>query len=375
MLKDYSSQTTTWLDWMVAMVYKNFTIKRVFFGLVLFVIVIPCFDYYKRWDWTELHPPGIIMEKVGGLGNQLFIYACAYSLSKKLGVPLYLEIPSARILNSQANPFYDSNARPYVLHKFRVFYDKAIEGWYTRGYPWSEDDVLRVNDRDLLYRPIPTNKLIIIQDYCQSEVFFEEYIPKIKEMFQLDLTPEELSRPPIQKWINIISDAGENSVAIHIRRGDYGEDERKDNNWFTPICFYQKSVKTMLAKLDLSKDASFFIFSDQIDLVRQELLSGLQLPANVHIHFVSCSSCTTSLEDFYLMMICKHAIIANSTFSWWAAYLNKNEKKTIIAPTFHPQTLTIYEDPEYRRFKEYEMKLFYPDEWIVVDPFKDEIIK
>lgn len=98
------------------------------------------------------------------------------------------------------------------------------------------------------------------------------YLQKIKEMFQLDLTPEELSRPPIQKWINIISDAGENSVAIHIRRGDYGEDERKDNNWFTPICFYQKSVKTMLAKLDLSKDASFFIFSDQIDLVRQELL-------------------------------------------------------------------------------------------------------
>ncbi|XP_021957345.1 O-antigen biosynthesis glycosyltransferase WbnK [Folsomia candida] len=358
--------------------YKHLTKRRLVFILGLAVLVVVCLDYRRRWDWTELPPPGVIVEKVGGLGNQLFIYACMYSLARKMGLPIYLEIPSARLFKPQSDPFYNFNARPFVLHKFRVFYDQAVEGWYSSDYPLNRH-VLRVDDRDLLYqaeKPLPSDKLIIIKDYCQSEVFFKDYIPEIKEMFQLQMTPEELARPPFRHWIDLISAAGENSVAIHIRRGDYAKLENNygENYWLTPISFYQRGMKMMFEKLNVSKDVSFFVFSDQINDVRAELLRGFQLPANAHLHFVSCYRCTTSLEDFYLMTMCKHMISANSTFSWWAAYLNKNAKKVIIAPAFHPQTLTIHPDAENRKFKEYEMTLFYPEEWIVLDAFKNEIM-
>ncbi|OXA50907.1 hypothetical protein Fcan01_13915, partial [Folsomia candida] len=162
---------------------------------------------------------------------------------------------------------------------FRVFYDQAVEGWYSSDYPLNRH-VLRVDDRDLLYqaeKPLPSDKLIIIKDYCQSEVFFKDYIPvrdtEIKEMFQLQMTPEELARPPFRHWIDLISAAGENSVAIHIRRGDYAKLENNygENYWLTPISFYQRGMKMMFEKLNVSKDVSFFVFSDQINDVHHEL--------------------------------------------------------------------------------------------------------
>lgn len=70
--------------------------------------------------------------------------------------------------------------------------------------------------------------------------------------------------------------------------------------------------------------------------------------------------------------MCRHMINANSTYSWWAAYLIKNTKKIIIAPSFHPKTFLIYGDESIRKFKKYEMSLFYPKEWIVLNPFFKE---
>lgn len=67
----------------------------------LLLLSLFCGDYLIRGTWTKLTAPGVIVRQVGGLGNQLFVYACMYSLAKKMGVPLYLEIPSENIFDPQ----------------------------------------------------------------------------------------------------------------------------------------------------------------------------------------------------------------------------------------------------------------------------------
>lgn len=100
------------------------------------------------------------------------------------------------------------------------------------------------------------------------------------------------------------------------------------------------------------------------------MFSGISLlPPNVMLHFVSCSKCTTSLEDFYLMTRTRHMITGSSTYSWWAAWLVSNPEKVIIAPKIHPKTLSEEYGEAENAFKRWELKIFYPDEWIVLDPF------
>jgi hypothetical protein len=123
----------------------------------------------------------------------------------------------------------------------------------------------------------------------------------------------------------------------------------------------------MIRKLP-ENDISFFVFSDNIETVKLQLQKEFLDVSNVNLFFVSCSNCTNSLEDFFLMTQCSHMICSNSTFSWWAAYLIKNKNKIIITPKFHPNTFDIYSEEE-KAFKIKEMSLLHPKDWIIVDPY------
>jgi hypothetical protein len=113
---------------------------------------------------------------------------------------------------------------------------------------------------------------------------------------------------------------GTESVGIHIRRGDYISNKynRRIFGSFSPG-YYLKSINLIKQKLI---NAEFYVFSDDINWAREQDILN-------HCTFVEGNR---TLEDFYLMSLCKHNIIANSTFSWWAAWLNKNPQKIVIAP-------------------------------------------
>lgn len=145
-----------------------------------------------------------------------------------------------------------------------------------------------------------------------------------------------------------------NSFCVHVRRGDF-----HDSLLLYSIDYQKKAID--LAK-GILPDPHFYVFSDSIDLVKKEL-EGLN-----NIEFIS-SPDLLPLDDFVLMTSCSNNITANSTFSWWAAYLNPNPNKVIIAP--HPRYTDeflddCYSDPVVNKYKtELYQNHSYPESWII----------
>jgi hypothetical protein len=109
---------------------------------------------------------------------------------------------------------------------------------------------------------------------------------------------------------------------VHIRRGDYTNPEILRVHGILEPSYYQQAISKMLEK---NPNAVFYFFSDDMEWVKK----NLQVEKAVYVSNILSK---THFEDFWLMSQCKHHIIANSSFSWWAAWLNKNENKMVIAP-------------------------------------------
>ncbi|MRX48657.1 alpha-1,2-fucosyltransferase [Pedobacter puniceum] len=150
-----------------------------------------------------------------------------------------------------------------------------------------------------------------------SEKYFENITNQLFKSFQFNVPQDELNK----KYIQSIKQ--NNSIAIHIRRGDF---LNKDNiNLFGGVCtqaYYQKAIDMMETKFE---DAHFFVFSNDLDWSKSNLRFK-------NATFIGNNIGSNSWKDMFLMSICKHNIIANSTFSWWGAWLNRNENKTVICP-------------------------------------------
>jgi hypothetical protein len=134
-----------------------------------------------------------------------------------------------------------------------------------------------------------------------------------------------------------------NSVSIHIRRGDFLTSSGYYQ--FSGICtneYYQKGIEYIKEKVD---NPIFFVFSDDLEWCKKNLLLD-------SVIFVDCNNGENSWRDMYLMSLCKHNINANSTFSWWGAWLNKNIDKNIFVPEFF--------------INEVETKDIYPENWIKI---------
>ena len=138
-----------------------------------------------------------------------------------------------------------------------------------------------------------------------------------------------------------LSQTETNSISIHVRRGDYLK-----NPQYFDICntvYYRKAIGLIKEKTD---NARFYVFSDDIQWVKE----NLELPQNTV--YVNWNMKTDSWQDMCLMSHCRHHIIANSTFSWWGAWLNKNEKKIVICPKMFSRTENLVN--------------VMPDEWIKI---------
>ncbi|RZJ82394.1 MAG: alpha-1,2-fucosyltransferase [Chryseobacterium sp.] len=171
------------------------------------------------------------------------------------------------------------------------------------------------------------SKNIYLDGYFQSEKYFSRMKESIKDEFEfpeLDSQNQDLA----MRMLN-----APNSVSVHIRRGDYLRSQQTyDTHGILPMSYYQSSLNFLK---NLYPDITLFIFSDDIPWAKENL-AGL----NVIQSFIEGNDDSESWKDMALMTYCKHHIIANSSFSWWGAWLKKNDG-LVYAPQywFNPQNV------------------------------------
>ena len=266
----------------------------------------------------------IIVQLKGGFGNQLFQYAAALSLGKYHNVPVkvdisLLNIPDALIGTTRAFDLLSIQHSIEVASKAET---NAVKGnklmqYLQKFLPHYKRNIYKEVAFNYDQHFLETGNKIYLKGYRQSEKYFESITNEIKKIFSIK---EELIKDASNVALPIQS---ENSISIHIRRGDYTNAAMLEYHGVQGIEYYNQAISFIKEKIANPK---FYVFSDNINWVQENL------NLNEEAHLITVDESPTSITDFYLMSCCKHNIIANSTFSWWAAYLNPNPDKLIIAP-------------------------------------------
>ncbi len=265
----------------------------------------------------------IIIRIGGGLGNQLFQYALGRNLALTKNIPLKLDLSwfetnfdrkyKLKYFNTEENiatkkelkrikRYQKINSRRYFLHNL-LFSNESI---------YIEEKQFHFNPNIL---DIKNNAYLI--GYWQTEKYFKDIKDVIRKEFILK---DNLDSFCIEKEKKIKK---QNSVSLHIRRGDYIMNKIANKNMgVCSLDYYKKAINILGEKIN---DPTFFIFSDDMKWVKKNL--KIDFP----IIFVSNGE-LKDYEELILMSKCKHNIIANSSFSWWGAWLNNNPDKIVIAP-------------------------------------------
>ena len=259
----------------------------------------------------------------GGLGNQLFQYAAGKSLAIRLGVHLILDLnwyidnekDHTKCILEKFN-INDQYFKPpsFFPRKFRSALYKLVEKSSTLGLA---NPVIREVRQNFDQRLLDVDSPVILDGYWQNELYFHQYRKQIIEYFQL----KEKMDFQNKKLLNQIKAV--NSVCIHIRRGDYVTDLAAANIHGTcSIEYYSNAIELLSSSIEAPH---FYIFSDDYEWVKSNIT------INYKSIFVDHNLMKPEI-DFILMKSCKHFIIANSTFSWWAAWLSEYNNKEVYAP-------------------------------------------
>jgi len=267
----------------------------------------------------------IVAEINGGIGNQLFQYASAKSLSLFHKTELKLNV----------NPFGDKfmpgelRSRPFDLHHFNIPEipaDNSIGNSFLKVSFFQKIlQNLKPNYKRKIYKEpffhfdphfFEAGNNIYLKGLRQSEKYFKLFETEIRTILKFkDAIVNQFYE--IGKKIN-----NENSISVHIRRGDYLAKISMEVLGLLPIEYYQNAISLMKSKVNTAK---LYFFSDDIEWVKE----NFNIP---DAEFISGSITSNHIEDLYLMSQCHHNIIANSSFSWWGAWLNNNPDKIVIAP-------------------------------------------
>lgn len=250
----------------------------------------------------------VSVKLMGGLGNCLFQIAAAYSVSLRDSKKFICE----KIVSHGSHKPIDH----YLNNIFR----KINFGDVNFSYSNYKEPFFHYNEI-----PKSSNNLLL-NGYFQSEKYFINYRNEILNLFEIN---EDTKNKLNDKYGNVLS---KKTCSIHIRRGDYV----RLNQYHTvqPIDYYEKSFNL------IGNDYDYLIFSDDIEWCK----NNFDFIPNKH--FIEGDS---DYENLYLMSMCNNNIIANSSFSWWGAWLNKNENKKVISPknwfgekNKHLNTMDIY---------------------------------
>ena len=257
----------------------------------------------------------------GGLGNQMFQYAFARALEAETNTKTVFDMSF----------FEKKYARPFELDIFNVKVETITNFWDKLKLKLIWKLRKKLNGKKILginfycephfefdEKLFKLDKNTYIEGFFQGEKYFKDIEDIIRADFQFKNMPNEQNQVLIEK-INAT-----NSISLHIRRGDYVQKKRYQNVYATcSLDYYKRGVEYIAGMFE---NPTLFIFSDDIEWVKE----NLQLPYEGV--YVSHNTGNRSYEDMRLMSLCKHNVIANSSFSWWGAWLNNNKEKVVIAP-------------------------------------------
>lgn len=274
--------------------------------------------------------PMIYVKLISGLGNQLCQYAIGRHLSLINNVPLKLDLSffESQSLRSYKLDKYNINAQiadkaelvkllniyegknlyAKVFRKLQNKLPKYKRRYFKESEWWSyEQDLFKAEPK------------VYLDGYWQHYKYYQNINPLIFK----ELTVNEIYSDSINKLIHEIED-NPLSVSLHIRRGDYITDSDANNLMgVLPMEYYIKAIDYMKNRLT---NFSVYVFSDDLNWAESNLKGDFP------IKFMDIENGQKDYIELDLMTRCKHNIIANSSFSWWGGFLNKNPDKIVIAP-------------------------------------------
>lgn len=262
-----------------------------------------------------------IVKFLGGLGNQMFQYAFYLALIKR-GYNVKADLVDFEhydlhngfeledIFNLKLQKATDFERNLYLPNNRKWIWRKLRRLVGTRNVYWEENPKFQFNPQTL-----EDKRPRYYWGYWQHKGY-------------LDLVEEELRQhlkfPPFDDQKNQIQESlivnHPNAVAVHVRHGDYIGHPN-----FGGICtedYYLQSIAYMMEKID---NPLFIFFSNDIEWCRQHF-------GDINAHFVGWNTGRDSFKDMQLMSLCKHFIIANSSFSWWGSWLSIHPSKIVVSP-------------------------------------------
>lgn len=267
----------------------------------------------------------IVTELYGGLGNQLFQYAIGRALAARRQTDLAIDISKLE----------NYKLRTYKLRHFQVAAQplsaEQRRALRIRDYPAGTLRRLMMRVIGLSYMPVLQEhtfsfdaSAVNAPDHCYLRGYWQspKYFCDAEQAIRADL---QLRHPPTGTDAQVAADIAKTvAVSVHVRRGDYVSNPHTQR--YHGVCgadYYSKAEQLLRERLSTFE---LFIFSDDPDWVKENLRFKSRT------HYVSHNGPDTDHEDLRLMTTCHHHVIANSTFSWWGAWLSPHSNKTVIAP-------------------------------------------
>jgi hypothetical protein len=268
----------------------------------------------------------IIVKLLGGLGNQMFQYALAVKMAHLNNDIIKMDLRGL---------FAGEDVRKeYELDIFGISQNQAEQNEYSPFYKktkfgsvqlWNIINTIKKRktffDPDFVFHPEfleYRGSNLMLRGLFQSEKYFINIRSKIIETFHFPEF-EDSANITIAQQIEKV-----NAISLHVRRGEFANNQKYNQVIGTcDLEYYKKAISYITGKI---QKPVFFIFSDDPEWVKQNIV--MDSPC----YYITQNTGKQSYRDMQLMSLCKHNIIANSTFSWWGAWLNQNPDKIVIAP-------------------------------------------
>ena len=257
----------------------------------------------------------IVSRIIGGLGNQMFQYAAGFAVAEHIRSEHRVDVSAFGRYSLRENSLIHLNITSASIDDD----DYPPIKTSCEGFVEERRGLRTVRESGMRFDPslFETGDDLFLFGYWQTESYFKSVESKIRSEFQVKTEPDAENR-------NLLAQIRDSqSVAVHIRRGDYVS-HRKVRKEFgsCTLRYYEGAIRLIK---DRVADATFFVFSDEPEWAQAHL--------NIErSKYVTHNSGNRDFEDLRLMASCRHFIIANSSFSWWAAWLGAEADKTVIAP-------------------------------------------
>jgi hypothetical protein len=291
----------------------------------------------------------VIVLLQGGLGNQMFQYAIARGINRHCRA-----IVDCCFLESNKMDTGSFTYRNYELLIFKNLKSRRIKGYEYKLFKsnaWQYKLFRKLLRAVYVYqqeneyidlKSLSGFRVAYLEGYFQSEKYFSHIRGILMKEFRFPNIDDVIN----QQWESEIVTAG-CSVSVHIRRGDYLKPQIEEIHGVLPMLYYYKAIERLHEKYESVK---LFVFSDGMEWVKQNFK-----PPGCDVVFINNNTGQASWKDMALMSLCQHHIVANSSFSWWGAWLSVNEGYT-FAPCkwFNPDKV------------KYDIHDFVPEKWTII---------